>query len=226
MPTVVLHQWERSPFCSKVRKVLRHKGIEFSVVDYNGLLARSAAKLSAAGQLPVLDFDDERVQDSSAIVTFLESRVPEAPVVPVDPGERALAAVIEDWADEALSCYAMAALSMGDPGALKAQVSALCEGRPAWERIPVGIAIRHHYRRKLAVQGLGRRGLPDIMVTLHGHLGALDTLLARRAWLVGEAKSVADIAVSCQLDLAMNAAPVARRMVEYPHLSAWLARCA
>ena len=38
MQTVVLHQWEASPFCMKVRKVLRHKNIGFTVVNYNGVM--------------------------------------------------------------------------------------------------------------------------------------------------------------------------------------------
>src|SRR5579864_3077924 len=100
MPTVILHQWERSPFCRKVRKVLRHKRIDFSVVNYNGLLGRRAAKLSPAGLLPVLDFNGERVQDSSDIVAFLELHVPQCPVVPPKPDQRALALLLEDWADE------------------------------------------------------------------------------------------------------------------------------
>jgi arsenate reductase-like glutaredoxin family protein len=36
MPEVILHQWEISPSCGKVRKLLRHKGIAFSVRNYNG----------------------------------------------------------------------------------------------------------------------------------------------------------------------------------------------
>lgn len=62
MPTVILHQWEISPFCGKVRKVLHHKGIDFTVVNYNGLFAAKAKRLTRVGELPVLGFEDERVQ--------------------------------------------------------------------------------------------------------------------------------------------------------------------
>ncbi|WOD18588.1 glutathione S-transferase family protein [Paraburkholderia kirstenboschensis] len=160
MPAVILHQWERSPFCAKVRKVMSHKGIEFSVVNYNGLLGRRAAALSAVGQLPVLDYEGERIQDSTDILAFLETRVPVPSVVPTDPRSRAMAMIIEDWADESLFWYAMATLRMGDPVALAEHIESLCLGRPSWERIPVGIVVRKMYRRKTPQ----RRPRPAILI--------------------------------------------------------------
>jgi glutathione S-transferase len=225
MPTVILHQWERSPFCSKVRKTLRHKGIDFTVVNYNGLRGRKAATLSPAGQLPVLDFDGERVQDSSNIVAFLEDRVPRLPLMPTKPHARALALLLEDWADESLSYYVMA-LGMADPSALTEHINALCSGRPAWERIPVGIAVKHMYRQKLKAEGLGRQSLSSIISRLLAHFASLEALLSTGDWLVGESKSIADIAVSSQLDLLLRTSLASERVVDYPNLVAWLPRCA
>jgi glutathione S-transferase len=226
MPTVILHQWERSPFCSKVRKVLRHKGIEFSVVNYNGLLGRRVAKLSPPGQLPVLDFNGERVHDSSEIVAFLESRVPQPPVLPAEPDRRAVALLLEDWADESLHWYLMGALRMGDSSALREHIGMLCAGRPAWERFPVGIVVRRMYRRKLKAQGLGRLPLLTLQNRLFAHLALLETLLARGTWLVGESKSIADIAASVQIDGMMRTSSISSRMLDYPHVVEWLERCA
>ncbi|MGH8462358.1 MAG: glutathione S-transferase N-terminal domain-containing protein, partial [Stenotrophobium sp.] len=39
MGNVVLHQWEMSPFCNKVRRCLKYKGVDYTVLNYNGLLA-------------------------------------------------------------------------------------------------------------------------------------------------------------------------------------------
>jgi hypothetical protein len=155
MPTVVLHQWEISPFCGKVRKVLNHKAISFTAVNYNGLLARRAKGLSRAGKLPVLEFDGERVQDSSDIVVFLERHVPQPAVIPADPAQRALAWLLEDWADESLY-WCEAALRLMDAGAWSKAIEVLCSSRPAWERIPVSMVIKRMYRRKLRTQGLGK----------------------------------------------------------------------
>lgn len=225
MSTVVLHQWERSPFCRKVRKVLRHKGIDFSVANYNGLLGRRALKLSAAGQLPVLDFDGERVQDSSEIVAFLESRVPEPSIIPKRPDQRALAWLLEDWADESLHWYLMAVFCMGDPSALTKHINALCSGRPAWERVPVGFVARRMYRNKLKAQGFGRLLASDVQARLFSHFDYLEILLTKGPWLVGASKSIADVAVSAQLDGTMEKGDIAAKILECPHLAEWLERC-
>src|SRR5262245_13801112 len=102
MPAIVLHQWSISPFCGKVRRILEHKGLAYEVIDYNGFKARKASTLSSVGKLPVLDYDGERIQDSSDIAAFLEAKHPDKPIFPTDPELRARAHFWEDWADESL----------------------------------------------------------------------------------------------------------------------------
>jgi len=209
-----------------VRKVLRHKQIAFEVINYNGLLGRRPRLLSSVGQLPVLDYDGDRVQDSTDIVAFLERRVPHPPVIPADPHFRATAMLIEDWADESLFWYGMAAFEMGDPIALGEHIDSICSGRPRWERVPVGIAVKSMYRKKLRNQGLGRLSLSQVLNRLDTHLASLETLLSQGTWLAGNTKSIADISVSCQLDLLKRTELVAQRIVKHPNLVEWLERCA
>lgn len=70
--TVVLHQWEISPFCQKAAKALRHKGIAFEVMNYNGILGAKVKGLSKVGKLPVLDINGQRIQDSTRIARYLD----------------------------------------------------------------------------------------------------------------------------------------------------------
>ena len=105
MGKIVLHQWEMSPFCNKVRRCLKHKGLEYSVVDYNGVLALNAAKLSKVGKLPVVDFDGHRVQDSSAIARYLDEKYPDKLLYPREPRALAEARMWEDWAGQSLYFY-------------------------------------------------------------------------------------------------------------------------
>jgi len=225
MAEIVLHQWEISPFCGKVRKALRHKGIEFSVRNYNGLRATKASALSPAGKLPVLDIDGQRIQDSSAIVAYLEARDPERPLFPKAPAERALASVFEDWADESLY-WIEVALRMGDPAVLPKAAKLLCTGRPGWERAVVATILKLTYPKKLKAQGIGHLPPERIHELLFGHLAAIEALLAAGPWLVGDAKSMADIAVSAQIDEIVRTSPLAPRVLAYPRLREWLARCA
>ena len=223
--TVVLHQWEISPFCGKVRKALKHKGLAFSVVNYNGLLALRAAKLSPAGKLPVLEFDGDLIQDSSAIVNFLEARFPGSPLIPSDPAQRALALVLEDWADESLYWYEVA-LRLGDPEVRPKAIELLCQGRPKWERWLVGIIAKSRYSKKLAAQGLGLLPLAQVRAQMMAHVASIDQMLAAGPWLVGGLKSIADIAVSAQIDEMVRTSSLAPRILEFSRVRDWLARCA
>ena len=225
MTSVVLHQWEESPFCAKVRKVLSHKGIAFTVANYNGLLSLKAKRLSPAGKLPVLDFDGERVQDSSDIVAFLEQRVPQPRVFPSEPAQRALASLLEDWADESLSWFG-AALRVMDASAWDKAMNILCAGRPSWERALVSLVAKRMYRRKLQAQGLGILPASAIHDRFLVHLSCLDALLADGPWLVGNAKSIADIAVAAQLDEIARTSCIASGILERRRIAEWLSRCA
>ncbi len=77
MSRIVLHQWEISPFCHKVRKILQHKQLVYVTKNYNGLLALKISKLSKSGKLPVLEYEGEWIQDSSDIAEFIERRYPQ-----------------------------------------------------------------------------------------------------------------------------------------------------
>lgn len=223
MPDVVLHQWVISPFCRKIRMVLAHKGIAYRTEEYNGLRARQAAGLSPAGKLPVLDHDGERIQDSSAIVDFLEAKHPAPPLLPADPTERALARVLEDWADESLY-FLEVYLRFEIPEVRPRAVDLLCEGRPAWERALFGPVVTRRMRAKLRAQGIGVVPRERAEALLGEHLERLDLLLARAGWLVGSSCSIADIAVGSQLGEIRRTSHLAPRIEALPRVVAWLGR--
>lgn len=79
MNSVVLHQWEISPFCQKVARMLQFKGIAYQTVDYNGVLGAKVPMLSKAGKVPVLDIDGQRIQDSTRIARYLDDAYPDLP---------------------------------------------------------------------------------------------------------------------------------------------------
>ena len=131
-PRIVLHQWEISPFCGKVRRILQLKGLAYEVVEYGGLKALAAAKLSPVGKLPVLEYNGEKIQDSSAIARFLEACHPAPALFPADPAEAAQAHFLEDWADESLYWFEVYFRFMF-PDATRRTLEIMQRGRPAWE---------------------------------------------------------------------------------------------
>jgi glutathione S-transferase len=223
MPNVVLHEWKISPFCSKVRRVLELKGIEYESVEYNGLKAALASRLSRVGKLPVLEWDGERVQDSSDIVAFLESRRPEPNVYPTDPLERARAFMLEDWADESLYWFEVY-FRFEDPEARERAIELLCQGRPRFETVVFRRAAVRTLRRKLRAQGIGRIPRARIEQALWSHLDHLEILLEPTGWLVGNRQTIADIAVASQLDEILRTSTIAERVRERARVTAWLER--
>ena len=223
MPAIVLHQWAISPFCGKVRRILEHKGLAYTTVEYNGLRARKAKGLTDVGKLPVLDYDGERIQDSTDIANFLEARHPEPSLFPGDPQQRARAHFWEDWADESLYWFEIY-LRFMYPEARARAVALLAEGRPSFERVLLGRVIKGMYAKKVAAQGLGRMPAKRVEEKFLAHVDSLETLLAKQRWLVGEARTLADIAVQAQLAEIARTSHLAGEIAKRPSVSEWLGR--
>jgi glutathione S-transferase len=223
MPEVVLHQWEMSPFCNKVRRCLAHKGIAYTVVDYNGLLARKAASLSDVGTLPVLDYDGERIGDSTKIALFLERKHPERPLFPSDAVALSRVRFWDDWASQSLYFHEIY-FRMLDPVSLERALDLICKGRPRWERAILKAVFLRRYPKKLGQQGLGRLPRSEVERQFFSLLDGLETLLNEGPWLVGNEKTMADVAVAAQLDEIVRTSELAPRILERRKVADWLAR--
>jgi glutathione S-transferase len=223
MANVVLHQWDISPYCRKVRKALRFKDISYSTLDYNGARAPLAARLTASRKLPVLDWDGHRIADSSLICAFLDQQVPIPPLYPTDRREAAIARLLEDWADESLYYFEMH-FRAAYPEALNMAIELLCAGRPGWERHLVGPLFRRGLNRRLRAHGFDGSSNEQIEGRFFEHLDDLAAWLEGRQWLVAEAQSIADLAVSAQLEEILRTSELSKRILERPTLAAWLAR--
>lgn len=222
-PRIILHQWAISPFCGKVRRILEHKQLAYEVVEYNGFLARKAKALTPVGKLPVIDHDGERIQDSSEIARFLDAKHPTPPLYPADPVQRAEAHVWEDWADESLYWFEIYFRFLYDDAREKA-VAFLSEGRPRIERLVLARVLKGMYAKKVAAQGLGRMSREQVEARFATHLDALEAILGARPWLVGDRRTIADIAVQSQLAEIVRTSHLAPGVARRKHVAAWLER--
>ena len=84
--------------------MLEHKGIDYRRIDLVPVLSKGI--LRAAGfkgtTVPALRLDGERIQGSGAIARALDAAVPERPLLPTDPDQRAVVEAAERWGDEVL----------------------------------------------------------------------------------------------------------------------------
>ena len=114
MPT--LYDAPRCPYCARVRIVLAEKGVELDVVEVDlGDRPAWLYEKNATGRVPVLEEDGWVLPESAVIMEYLEERYPEPPLLPADPGDRALARLVLCRADELTDPYY--ALRRGEDGA-------------------------------------------------------------------------------------------------------------
>lgn len=84
--------------------MLRQKGIAYRRMDLAAGLHRGILRvLGYRGiTVPALRLNGARVQGTKAIALALDALVPEAPLLPADPGRRADVEAAESWGDEVL----------------------------------------------------------------------------------------------------------------------------
>lgn len=201
MPEIVLHQFEISPFCQKVAKALSHKGLSFSVVNYNGIRAIAVGRLASTGKLPVLDIDGKRIHDSTEIAVYLDSAFPDQPALfPSDPAVKAQVELWEDWSDEVMYWFEVY-YRVKDEEALNLALDHAMLGRSPIERPILKAGFKMALTRGLHHQGIGRLPVEQVDKLFRQHLDRIDQTLHSNAtgWLVGPNKSIADIALGTQL---------------------------
>ncbi|MDH3686538.1 MAG: glutathione S-transferase, partial [Myxococcales bacterium] len=187
-----LHQFEVSPFCDKIRRVLHVKGQPYEVVEVPLTRSFSISKLNPAGKLPTLEHDGRIVADSTDIAAYLEEAFPEPPLYPKGPAERALCHVLEDWADESLYYYEMT-LRFTLPHNARRFTPLLVAHDPPWFQRLAGPLIPWLMRRTTKGQGVGRKTTAQLVQDVERHVTAVVGLLGDGDWLVGSALSIADL---------------------------------
>jgi glutathione S-transferase len=113
---ITLYDAARCPYCARARIALAEKGIEHEVLEVD-LTDRPAwiYEKNPTGRVPVIEEDAWILPESSVILEYLDERYPDPPLLPADPGDRALARVWIFRHDDFTKPYY--ALRRGDEGA-------------------------------------------------------------------------------------------------------------
>jgi glutathione S-transferase len=219
---IVLYQYQISPFCDKVRRILHLKRQPYEVVEVPPSRTPLIGRKNPARKLPFIEHDGRVIADSTVIALHLEETFPEPAILPSDPRERALSHLLEDWADESLYFYEML-LRFTLPHNAERWLPQLLWSEAAPVRALMKPILPTVIRRQLHSQGLGKKPLDAVLDDLDRHLDALDARLDGD-WLVGSRLSLADIAVFVQLDCIGGADEGRRRIDDRPRLAGWMDR--
>ena len=189
-----LFQFRHCPFCEKARLLLSAKAIPYAVQEVTpGVGQVDLFRRTGQRQVPVLQDGDLLLAGSAAIACHLDNKVPEPPLLPADPQERARALLWENWADTTLAHGARMALLQAVSQDNHLRKALLPQATPAPLRDLLGALPGD------VVWGVGqlltRAGLQQLMQNLEH----LTTLVASGPHLVGSQHCIADVAVAAHL---------------------------
>ncbi|MBU6266518.1 MAG: glutathione S-transferase family protein [Sphingomonadales bacterium] len=97
---MILYGSSLSPFVRKVMAVAAEKGLVLDVRNTApGSDDAEFRQASPLGKIPGFRDGEFTIADSTAIVTYLEAKFPERPMLPADPADRARTVWFEEFAD-------------------------------------------------------------------------------------------------------------------------------
>jgi glutathione S-transferase len=167
-----LYQLTLSPYCRKVRVVLREKGLEFAMETEKVWERREQfMAMNSAGTVPVLvDEDGAVICDSGVICEYLDEQHPEPGLIGVGPHERAEVRRLVAWFDQKFAREVTDSLYKE-----KMLKRFFGQGEPNSQAIRAGSA------------------------NVHYHLDYIGWLTERRRYLAGDRFSLADITAAAHL---------------------------
>ncbi len=198
--TLTLHQFPISHYCEKVRWALDYKGVPYRIHNLlPGQHIKFVRSVAPRTHVPVLECDGEFIQESAAIISWLDERYPDKPLTPADPALREQALVLEQFADKELGddvrrwCYFTL---LEHPSVV---LPALTTGTP--------LLMKPLFRLFFPkVRGLMKKAMKIYPDTAQRSAEKLDVALAKlaqqlegRDFLVGDSFTRADLAVSALL---------------------------
>jgi len=212
-----------SPFVIKVQRMLQWKRLPFRVEEVGWLeRAERLPTISASRKLPVLDYDGERIEDSTDVAYALEARHPEPPLLPRDESLRARCHFLEEWADETLYWYGIYEARRITPGDVVNK--AYFAGLPEEFRVVAAERSVKNVEENLDRQGVGRYPPEKVQADVRRGLDALVSLLRTDPFVAGPSLSLADIAIFAQLHRrSAGTNPwLESELADRPALRAWL----
>jgi glutathione S-transferase len=219
---IKLYQFELSPFCQKISRILHWKHVPYEVVEVPASKARSIRAYSATSKLPAIEHNGKFIHDSTNIAYYLEEKFPSPTLIPTEREQQALCHVYEDWADESLYFYMMKlrwlpqnkndwgnALASNDRGIARFLISKLAP------KAVLGI---------LDKQGIGRKSEEVALEDIRRHLKALAMVLEKGSFLLGDKLTLADLSVFVQLHCMQGTSEGKEVIASYENVELWMKR--
>jgi glutathione S-transferase len=208
--TLILHQYEISPFSEKVRVVLGIKGLSWRACNQPPIMPKPELVRLTGGyrRIPVLQVGADLYFDSLYIIEELERRFPQTPTAFSGSGV-GVARAFSQWTDGALFMGLVGLLFGGE-----------------WKVDQAFLDDRSALMGQPFDPDQFAAARPALTLQLRQHLDLLDKQLADgRAFLTGERPDAIDAAVYCQVIFARWGAGAATKVIDgFPRVCAWEGR--
>jgi len=103
---LILYQFPISHFCEKIRWALDHKQLEYQVINLlPGPHIAKLKKLAPKSNVPVLVHNQNIIQNSSTIITYLDKTFPSSPLTPEQEKEKKASLEWEKYLDKEVGTH-------------------------------------------------------------------------------------------------------------------------
>ena len=228
--TMIVHGLTLSYFTGKLEAWLRAKGIPYRFEEMDTRAFRRAGRATGVLQMPQVEMPDGGwFTDTTAIMADFETRFPGPALSPRDPAARFASLLLEDYGDEwlwrpALHYRWSFAEDMTLMSAQIARTMLRDVNLPLWLRRQ--IVLRRQRRVYLAQDGVTKETVPQIEALYLDTLDAMEAVLAKRPFLMGERPVQADFGFfgSMFRHFSSDPTPAAIMRARAPHVLLWVAR--
>lgn len=189
-----------SPFCLKVETFLRVLNIDYEAVESIHLINRFSRQ-----KFPAIQYNDELIQDSAAIIKFLEEKVISSgprPSLPLDfdlsEKERDLTTMVISILDNSYSPVMACFRWKHDLGWKDFQPLAFASlPFPVSKFVPN--MVRKRNVEKLTIGGSARYSFEELLAQISKILGVLSRLLGSNKYLLGDKFHTVDVSLYAHL---------------------------
>lgn len=226
MEPITLYQFELCPYCHKVKAGLEVKGLPFRKVEVNPMTRKELPELpeGTTKKVPVIEANGDRVQDSTAILEYLEATYPDHfQLVPSGYAAREKTKMIETWVDDDLS-HVLPTVIYGRWGdAIRAaKVVARTSNFGFFQNAMVrggGSLIMHQVSKRI----VQKRGGKDPEQMLSDELDKFEGWLGDQDFVCGDALTLGDVATHGCLT-CIEVFPAFKTVMKRPKIAAWFKR--
>lgn len=225
-----LYGLDLSYFTGKLEAYIRYTEIPHQRVELSIRRMREVARRTGLAQMPAVELPDGRwMSDSTPMIEWLDAQREGPRVIPSDPVQQFLSALVEDYADEWLWRPALHYRWSYKPDArLMGQriASEMLHDAPGPLWLRRFFITRRQQRVYLKNDGVTAATIPHIESIYRRNLVALDAIFAARPFMLGARPTLADFGFFASMFRHFGLDPTPARIMrdEAPHVYEWLGR--